>query len=94
LTKRRRRHTPDQIVAKLKDADALLNVGQSLAQTLQKLEITESTYHRWRAQFGGMKAEEAKRLKKLEKENARLKKLIADAELDKAMLKELLEGKW
>ena len=94
MTKRRRRHTPDQIVAKLKDADALLNVGQSLAQTLQKLEITESTYHRWRAQFGGMTAEEAKRLKKLEKENARLKKLIADAELDKAMLKELLEGKW
>lgn len=94
MTKRRKRHTPDQIVAKLKDADALLNVGQSLAQVLQKLEITESTYHRWRAQFGGMKAEEAKRLKELEKENARLKKLIADAELDKAMLKELLEGKW
>ena len=94
MTKRRKRHSPDQIVAKLKDADALLNVGQSLAQVLQKLEITESTYHRWRAQFGGMKAEEAKRLKELEKENARLKKLIADAELDKAMLKELLEGKW
>ena len=94
MTKRRKRHTPDQVVAKLKDADALLNVGQSLAQVLQKLEITESTYHRWRAQFGGMKAEEAKRLKELEKENARLKKLIADAELDKAMLKELLEGKW
>ncbi len=94
MTKARKRHTPDQVVAKLKDADALLSVGQSLAQVLQKLEITESTYHRWRAQFGGMKAEEAKRLKELEKENARLKKLVADAELDKAMLKELLEGKW
>ena len=94
MTKRNKRHTPDQIVAKLKDADALLNVGQSLAQTLQKLEITESTYHRWRGMYGGMKAEEAKRLKDLEKENARLKKLVADAELDKAMLKELLEGKW
>ena len=94
MTKRRKRHTPDQIVAKLKDADALLDVGQSLAQVLQKLEITESTYHRWRAQFGGMKAEEAKRLRELEKENTRLKKLLADAELDKAMLKELLEGKW
>ena len=94
MTKRRKRHTPDQVVAKLKDAEALLNAGWSLAQVLQKLEITESTYHRWRAQYGGMKAEEAKRLKELEKENARLKKLIADAELDKAMLKELLEGKW
>ena len=94
MTKTRKRHTPDQVVSKLKDADALLSVGQSLAQILQKLEITESTYHRWRAQFGGMKAEEAKRLKELEKENARLKKLVADAELDKAMLKELLEGKW
>ncbi len=94
MTQRRKRNTPDQIVGKLKDADALLSVGQSLAQVLQKLEVTESTYHRWRAQFGGMKAEEAKRLKELEKENARLKKLVADAELDKAMLKELLEGKW
>ncbi len=94
MTQRRKRHTPDQIVAKLKDADALLSVGQSLAQVLQKLETTESTYHRWRAQYGGMKAEEAKRLKELEKENGRLKKLVADAELDKAMLKELLEGKW
>ena len=94
MTNKRKRHKPDQVVAKLKDADALLSVGQSLAQVLQKLEITESTYHRWRTQFGGMKAEEAKRLKELEKENARLKKLVADAELDKAMLKELLEGKW
>lgn len=94
MTKKRKRHTPDQIVAKLKDADALLNLGQPLSQVLQKLEISEASYHRWRAQYGGMKAEEAKRLKELEKENARLKKLIADAELDKAMLKELLEGKW
>ena len=94
MTKKRKRHTPDQIVAKLKDADALLNLGQPLSQVLQKLEISEASFHRWRAQYGGMKAEEAKRLKEREKENARLKKLIADAELDKAMLKELLEGKW
>ena len=94
MTKKRKRHTPDQIVAKLKDADALLNLGQPLSQVLQKLEISEASYHRWRAQYAGMNAEEAKRLKELEKENARLKKLIADAELDKAMLKELLEGKW
>lgn len=94
MTKPRKRHTPEQIVAKLKEADTLLSVGQSLGQVLQKLEITESSYHRWRAQFGGMKAEEAKRLRELEKQNANLKKLLADAELDKAMLKEALEGKW
>ncbi len=94
MTKRRKRHTPEHIVAKLKEADTLLSVGQSLGQVLQKLEITESSYHRWRARFGGMKAEEAKRLRELEKQNANLKKLLADAELDKAMLKEALEGKW
>ena len=66
MTKKRKRHTPDQIVAKLKDADALLNLGQPLSQVLQKLEISEASYHRWRAQYGGMKAEEAKRLKELE----------------------------
>lgn len=59
--KRRRRHTPEQIVRKLRDADAMLNAGKDLAVVLQTLEISEATYHRWRAQFGGMKAEEAKR---------------------------------
>ena len=92
MTQRRKRHTPDQVVAKLKDADALLSVGQSLAQVLQKLETTESTYHRWRAQYGGMKAEEAKRLKELEQENSRLKKLVADLTLDKDILEEVLKA--
>ena len=90
--KRRKRHKPDEIVRKLRDADAMLNAGKDLAAVLQKLEVSEATYHRWRQQFGGMKAEEAKRLKELEQENARLKRLLADAELDKSMLKELLEG--
>lgn len=89
---RRKRHTPEQIVAKLEDADRRLNAGQSIAQVCQALEVSEPTFHRWRNQYGGMKAQEAKRLKTLEQENTRLKKLLAEAELDKAMLKELAEG--
>ncbi len=89
---RRKRHTPEQIVKKLRDADAMLNSGKSVGEVLQHLEVSEATYHRWRQQFGGMKAEEAKRLKELEVENSRLKKLLAEAELDKAMLKEIAEG--
>ena len=89
---RRKRHSPAQIVAKLQDADRRLNAGQNIAQVCQALEVSEATYHRWRNQYGGMKAEEAKRLKELEQENARLKKLLAEAELDKAMLKDLASG--
>jgi len=88
---RRKRHTPEQIVGRLREADALLNAGQSLAQVVQHLGVSEATYHRWRNQYGGMKAEEARRLKELEIENARLKKLLADAELDKAILKEAID---
>ncbi len=69
----------------------MLNAGQSVAQVIQHLGVSEATYHRWRNQYGGMKAEEAKRLKELEAENARLKKLLAEAELDKAILKEALD---
>jgi putative transposase len=89
---KRRRHTPEQIIRKLAEADKLLAGGKSLEEVSRHLEITESTYHRWRNQYGGMKANDAKRLKQLEIENARLKKLLAEAELDKAMLKELAEG--
>lgn len=92
MTKRRKRHSPEQIVAKLRDADAMLNAGKEIADVLQKLEISEATYFRWRNQYGGMKSEEARRLKQLEIENARLKKLLAEAELDKAILKEVAEG--
>jgi putative transposase len=92
MSKKRKRHNPEQIVAKLRDADVMLNSGKDLALVLQSLEICEATYHRWRNQFGGMKSEEAKRLKELDLENARLKRLLAEAELDKAILKEALRG--
>ena len=72
-TRRRKRHTPEQIVRKLRDADAMLNAGKDLATVLQSLEVSESKYDRWLKQYGGMKSEEAKRLKELEDENKRLK---------------------
>ena len=89
---RRKRHSAEQIVVKLQEADRLLNAGKSIAQVCQALEVSEATFHRWRNQYGGMKCEEAVRLKNLEIENARLKKLLAEAELDKAMLKDIAEG--
>ena len=92
MTKKRRRHTPDQIIRKLAEGNKLLAAGKELDEVCRHLEIAESTWHRWLAQYGGMKANDAKRLKELEAENARLKKLLADAELDKAMLKEIAEG--
>jgi transposase-like protein len=93
-TMKRHRHTPEQAVRKLREGERVLNEGKDLAEVLRYLEITESTWHRWRQTYGGMKADAVKRLKELEVENARLKKLLAEAELDKAMLKELAEGKW
>jgi transposase-like protein len=92
--KRRKRHSPEQIVKKLRDAEAMLNAGKELATVLQTLEISEATYQRWRNQYGGMKSEEAKRLKQLEEENKRLKEIVAEKELDNRMLKHLLEGNW
>jgi putative transposase len=89
---KRHRHTPEQVVRKLREGERLLNEGKDLAEVLRHLEVSESSWNRWRAQYGGMKATEAKRLRDLEVENARLKKLLAEAELDKAMLKELAEG--
>jgi len=89
-----KRHTPEQIIRKLREADGMLASGQTVGQIVQALGISEQTFHRWRQQYGGMKAEEAKRLKELEQENKRLKKLLAEAELDKAVLKEVLEGNW
>jgi transposase-like protein len=90
----RKRHSPEQIVKKLRDADAMLNAGKDLAAVLQSLEVSEATYHRWRAQYGGMKSEEAKRLKQLEEENRRLKEIVADQQLDIKMLKHIAEGNW
>jgi transposase-like protein len=82
------------VVKKLRDADAMLAAGKDLAAVLQALEISEATLARWRNQYGGMKSEEAKRLKHLEEENARLKKLVAELSLDIAMLKEVSSGNW
>jgi putative transposase len=88
----RRKHTPEQIIRKLAEGNKLLAQGQSVGDVCKTLAISESSWHRWLAQYGGMKASDAKRLKELELENTRLKRLLADAELDKAMLKELAEG--
>ena len=79
---------------KLRDADAMLNAGKDQAAVLQALEVSQSTFERWRAQYGGMKAEEAKRLKELEDENQRLKEIVADLTLDNQMLKHVAEGNW
>jgi putative transposase len=94
FTMKRRRHTPEQIVRKLRTADGLLAAGKDVGEVARQLEVSEQTYHRWRNQYGGMKADDAKRLKELERENGRLKRLLAEAELDKSMLKELVEGKF
>lgn len=91
---KRTRHSPEQIIAKLREADAMLNAGASIGQVCQKLAISEQTFHRWRTQYGGMKSSEARRLKELEQENARLKRLVADLSLDNAMLKEVAKGEW
>jgi putative transposase len=92
FTMARRKHTPDQILAKLRDADVMLADGLAIAEIAKRLEISEQTYHRWRNQYGGMKGPEMKRLKELEKENARLKRVVADLALDNSMLKDLAEG--
>ena len=89
----RRRHTPEQIVRKLREADRLLSEGQLLPEVLKHLEIAEATYHRWRNQYGGMKADDVKRLKELEAENQRLKRIVADQALDIQGLKELSSGR-
>ena len=93
-TKRRKRHSPEQIVKKLRDGDAMLNAGKDLAAVLQALEVSEATYHRWRNQYGGMKSEEAKRLSALEDEKKRLKQLVADQALDIQMLKHVTSKNW
>ena len=92
--KRRKRHGPEQIVRKLRDADAMLNAGKDVAAVLQALEVSEATYLRWRNQYGGMKAEEAKRLKELDEENKRLKEIVAELTLDNRMLKHVAGKNW
>jgi putative transposase len=89
---KRRRHTPEQIIRKLREADRLLAEGREVPEVAKTLEVSEATYHRWRAQYGGLKADDAKRLKELTNENARLKRLLAEAELEKDALRELAKG--
>ena len=91
---KRRRHTPEQIVRKLREADRLLGEGTELPEVCKTLEVSEATYHRWRAQYGGMKADDVKRLKELERENTQLKRLVADKELENLALREISRGNW
>ncbi|ANQ75983.1 transposase [Rhodococcus qingshengii] len=89
-----RRHTPEQIIRKLREGEKLLGEKFTIEDVCKHLEVSEATWHRWQSQYGGMKSDDAKRLKELEKENARLKKMVADQALDLDMLKELNRGNW
>jgi putative transposase len=91
---KRRRHTPEQVIRKLRDADRMLSEGKTIAEAAKALEISEQTFHRWRNQYGGMKADDAKRLKELERENTRLKRIVANQALDIDGLKEIAKGNW
>ena len=88
----RKRFTSEQIITMLREAEVLLNQGSTVIEVARKLGITEQTYYRWRKEYGGMRVDQAKRLKELEQENARLKKLVADLSLDNAILKEANRG--
>jgi putative transposase len=88
----RKAFKPEQIINKLREAEVMISQGAKVSEASRKLGITEQTYYRWRREYGGMRMEQAKRLKELEKENARLKKLVADISLDNAILKEAARG--
>jgi len=88
----RQAYKPEQIIAKLREAEVLLSNGQSVEMAARQIGVTEQTYYRWRKEYGGMKVDHAKRLKEVEKENARLRKLVADLSLDNAILKEVGRG--
>ena len=89
---KRKRHSAEQVIAKLREADADLAAGTPIEQICKKLEVSEATFHRWRTQYGGIKADEMKRLKALEKENVRLKQIVADQAVDISILKEVARG--
>jgi len=86
------KYSPEHIINKLREAELMVNKGATVREAIKKIGVTEQTYYRWRKQYGGMHIEQAKRLKDLEKENARLKKLVADLSLDNAILKEVSKG--
>jgi transposase-like protein len=85
---------PEQIIRKLREAERMLGEGKTIPEAAKELGISEQTYHRWRNQYGGMKADDAKRLKELERENATLKRIVADKELEVVALKEIAKGNW
>ena len=87
-----KRYTAEQIVNKLREADVLISQGRTVAQVSKQLGITDQTYYRWRKEYGGLKTDQAKKLKSLERENAKLKQLVAELSLDKAMLQEVAKG--
>jgi transposase-like protein len=91
---KRTRHTPEQVIRKLREADRMLAEGKGIAEIAKELGVSENTYHRWRNQYGGMKADDVKRLKELERENTRLKRIVADQALDIDGLKEVARGNW
>ena len=91
---KRKFHTPDQIVKKLREADSAIASGGTIEQVCRQLQISDATYYNWRKQYGRMKLDQVKQLKSLQKENTRLKKLVADLSLDKAILKEALSGNY
>ena len=91
---KRRRHTPEQVIRKLREAERLVGEGKTIPEAARTIEISEQTYHRWRNQYGGMKANDAKRLKELERENGRLKAIVADQALQVRALEEISRGNW
>ena len=90
----KKRFQAEQIIGKLREAEVEISKGQAIGQIVKKLGITEQTYYRWRKEYGGLRTDQAKRLKELEKENARLKKLVANQALDMEILKEAAQGNW
>ena len=90
----RKRHKPEEIVAKLRQVDVLVSQGQSVADAIRSIGVTEVSYYRWRREFGGLKSDQVKRMKELEAENVRLRRAVADLTLDKLILKEAASGNW
>ena len=91
---KRSRHTPEQVIRKLREAERMLGEGRTIAEVAKELGVSEQTFHRWRNQYGGMKADDAKRLKELERENRSLKAIVADQALEVRALKEISRGNW
>ena len=90
----RKKHTPEEIVAKLRQVDVLVSQGTAVSDAIRQIGVTEVTYYRWRQEYGGLKLDQVKRLKELERENARLRKAVSDLTLEKVILKEAASGKW